>query len=294
MFENCLAAKKNCEKKKWKQDPKAKPAKVWTDDETSLLIDMLEANPCLWDIYHTAYSKRDLKEIAYTEIATSLGTNITSIKAKTNSLRTQFGREMAKEKSTKSGQSTDELYASKWIHYNKLNFLIPVFGASKSRNTLKRMNLQEDESAENEVTPSKRKTIAEKKLYLLSRCREVITANAKPKANEISNPKISAFTLYVGEKLSGLNKRTRSIDEKRISDILFDIEMATDLSTDRKFSRPQRNPYVGYNYHGVPRMPQAIPIMPQSVAGISQQGQTQGTFDMQPQSGQSYVDMLSK
>ena len=34
--------------------------------------------------------------------------------------------------------------------------------------------------------------------------------------------------------------------------------------------------------------------MPQSVAGISQQGQTQGTFDMQVQPGQSYVDMLNK
>ena len=52
------------------------------------------------------------------------------------------------------------------------------------------------------------------------------------------------------------------------------MEMSTDVSTDGEFSRPQRNPYVGYNYHGVPRMAQAIPIMPQSVAGISQQGQT--------------------
>ena len=255
---------------------------------------MLEANPCLWDIYHTDYRKRDLKEIAYTEIATSLDANITSIKAEINSLRTQLGREMAKEKNTKSGQSTDELYASKWIHYDKLNFLIPVFGASKSRDTLKRMNLQEDETAEKEVTPSKRKAIAEKKLDLLLKCTEAITANAKSKANESSNPKISAFALYVEEKLSELNKRTRSRAEKRISDVLFDMEMSTDVSTDGEFSRPQRSPYVGYNYHGAPRMPQTIPIMPQSVAGISQQGQTQGTFDMQPQPGQSYVDMLNK
>ena len=179
---------------------------------------MFEANPCLWDIYRADYSKRDLKEIAYTEIATSLDTNITSIKAKINRLRTQLGRKMAKEKSTKSGQSTDELYASKWIHYDKLNFLIPVFGASKSRDTLKRMNLQEDESPENEVTPSKRKTLAEKKLDLLSKCTEAITANAKPKANESSNPKISAFALYIDETLSELNKRTRRTAEKRISE----------------------------------------------------------------------------
>ena len=181
---------------------------------------------------------------------------------------------MAKEKSTKSGQSTDKLYASKWIHYDKLNFLIPLFGASKSRDTLKRMNLQEDESAEKEVTPSKRKTIAEKKLDLLSNCTEAITANAKPKPNESSKPKISAFALCVDEKLSELNKCHRKIAEKHISDVLFDMEMSTDVSTDGEISRSQRNLYVGYNYHGVPRMPQAIPIMPQSVAGISQQGQT--------------------
>ena len=100
MFENYLAAKKNCEKKKGKKDPKAKSAKEWTDDETSLLIDILEANPCLWDLYHTDYRKCDLKEIAYTEIAASFDTSITSIKAKINSLITQLGREIAKEKST--------------------------------------------------------------------------------------------------------------------------------------------------------------------------------------------------
>ena len=124
------------------------------------------------------------------------------------------------------------------------------------------MNLQEDESAEKEVTPSKRKAIAEKKLDLLSKCTEAITANAKPKANESSNPKISTFALYVDEKLSELNKRARRIAEKRISDVLFDMEMSTDVSTEEEFSRPQRNPYVGYNYHDVPRTPQAIPIMP--------------------------------
>ena len=129
---------------------------------------------------------------------------------------------------------------------------------------------------------------------MLSKYTEAITGNAKSKANESSNPKISAFARYVDEKLPELNKRTRRIAEKRISDVLFDMDMSPDVSTDGEFSRPQRNPYVGYNYHGVPRMPQAVPIMPQSVAGISEQEQTQGTFDMQPQSRQCYVDKLRK
>ena len=52
----------------------------------SLLIDMLVANPWLWDLHHTGYTNRGIKEIAYTEIATSLLTNIPSINTKINCL----------------------------------------------------------------------------------------------------------------------------------------------------------------------------------------------------------------
>ena len=54
--------------------------------EISLLIDMLEAKPSLWYVYHTDYTNRDIKEIAYTEIATSLDTNIPLMKTKINGL----------------------------------------------------------------------------------------------------------------------------------------------------------------------------------------------------------------
>ena len=40
---------------------------------------------------------------------------------------------MVKEKSTKIGQSTDELYSTNWIHYDKLAFLVPVIEVSESR-----------------------------------------------------------------------------------------------------------------------------------------------------------------
>ena len=77
---------------------------------------------------------------------------------------------MAKEKSTKIGQSTGELYSSNWKHNDKLAFLVPVIGASKSRETkfAKRINLQEDVN-EKEVggkPVAKRKTLLEKKLDL--------------------------------------------------------------------------------------------------------------------------------
>ena len=57
------AEKADKEQKKGKKDLKAKAAKEWNDDELTLLIDILESKPCLWDIYHPDYLKRDMKEI---------------------------------------------------------------------------------------------------------------------------------------------------------------------------------------------------------------------------------------
>ena len=107
----------NCKKKKKKN--KSKGGKDWTNEEISILIDMLKEKPCLWDVFDKEYTKRDFKEIAYTDIASSLDTNIESVKAKTNGVRAQLGREVAKINKSKSGQSTDKLYASSWIHYDR-------------------------------------------------------------------------------------------------------------------------------------------------------------------------------
>ena len=109
---------------------------------------MLEEKPCLWDVFDKEYTKQDVKEIAFTEIASSLDTNIESIIGKINGLRAQLGREVVKANKAKSGQSTDELYASSWIHYDRLSFHLPVIKSSKSRDTLKRKNKEENEEVE--------------------------------------------------------------------------------------------------------------------------------------------------
>ena len=111
------AAKKNDKKEK-------KGAKDWTNDKICLLIEMLEERPCLWDVFDKQYSKRDVREIAYTEIASALDV-LESLKTKINSIRAQFGSELAKVNKTKSGQSTDELYVPGWVHYQNLLFLVP-------------------------------------------------------------------------------------------------------------------------------------------------------------------------
>ena len=221
-------SKKGKQATKVEKKEKAKGGKDWTEDEISLLIDMFEDKPCLWDVFDKHYTKRDVKEIAYKEIADSLDTNIESIKTKINGLRAQLGREVAKVNKTKSGQSTDDLYNSSWIHYDRLSFLLPVIKSSKSQDTLKRKNDNDEENGEVEEmrhsTPlPKKKTIAERKLELLSKCTEAITKPVESRLDE--SRKHSAFAIYIDERLSKLDVRERRIAEKRISDVLFEVEM---------------------------------------------------------------------
>ena len=216
-------------KKAKEEKRRLKEKKEWTDEEVGDFIDMLEQNPCLWDVYDKTYSKRDVRELAYTALAERFETSVPSIKTKINGLRAQLGREMANEKYTKSGQSTDELYRCSWIHLDRLQFMRPVIGASKSRDTMT-VQVQEEEVEQEEcVTPIKsfkRKSLAEKKLDLLSRCTDAVNAGSSKKSYPETTRNNSNFALYVDEKLCGFNKRNRMLAENKINDILFDFEMS--------------------------------------------------------------------
>ena len=45
----------------------------------SEVIELLEERPCLWDIFHVEYAKRDKREVAYTEIAELLNFSLNII-----------------------------------------------------------------------------------------------------------------------------------------------------------------------------------------------------------------------
>lgn len=185
----------------------------------------MEDNPCLWDVFHSDYRKRDVKNLAYTSIADVFDTNEKSVKAKINGLRAQLGRGKGKEIKTKSGQSTAELYKSTWIHYDRLAFLLPAMEVQKSKDTLQKKVILDSDIEEDPVPVPKKKSIAERKLDLLAKCTEAMTSSKKPE-EEAKPLKAFHFSLYVEEKLNGLEKRKRIIAEKRISDILFEAEMS--------------------------------------------------------------------
>ena len=65
-----------------------------------------------------------------------LGVNIADIKAKIMNLDSQFRQEVSKTKSKKSGQSVSENYKSTWMYWDRLQFLMPVMQAEKSKDSL--------------------------------------------------------------------------------------------------------------------------------------------------------------
>ena len=153
-------------------------------------------------------SKQKEKEIAYKSIATVFDTNISSFKTKINRLRAQLGQEKAKETKTKSGQSTEELYVSTWAHYNRPAFLLPVMGHSESRETLRKKkdielendgNNNDDDIGESPIHIPKTRSIAERKLDLLTKCTEAITTKKtdEPLVKERSTKFSESILQYV-------------------------------------------------------------------------------------------------
>lgn len=142
------------EKTNKRSQEKRKINKQWTKDEITILIEMFEARPDLWDPSRSNYSNRyghkpfricfgklffsrliSIVHILFTaysrvhkqniveEIATRLKVTVSEITSKFHSLRSQFNRECSKEKKQKSGSASSEAYISKWEYMSSLQFL---------------------------------------------------------------------------------------------------------------------------------------------------------------------------
>ena len=90
------------------------------------MIDLLEKRPSLWDMFDTKYTKREVLEIAYKEIAELLEENwtLSEINNKINNLQAQLGRKPRKTKKIKSGQFRDEVHRSTWALWDRMQFLV--------------------------------------------------------------------------------------------------------------------------------------------------------------------------
>ena len=217
---------------------------------------MLEGRVCLWDVSSKEYHLRDKRAKAYKEMEETLGVSTAEIKSKIVGLRAQLGREMVKVRARKSGMALSEVYESNWIYWDRLQFLTPVMEARKSKDNLvdqgdkhgntpgsvQQATVTADangtssnpsisvpsQGQNSNKTPnyysrkSKKNELEIKRQELLSTCINVLK---EPASSQQTAPIQCPFSLYVAEKLSQFDRVTRMVAEKRISDILFELEM---------------------------------------------------------------------
>ena len=249
----------------------------WDDEMVDKLIDLYEVRPCLWDIADPTYSKRNVKEKALSEIKEQLGMEITPMKAKWNSFRAHNGSELAKENTTKSGQSADDLYESSWQYMEKMRFVEQVQKTAQSTPTLKlsksslsaevsdtEIDLQDDSlnSSEPLVEKSskrKRPSPNEQKNKLIAKCVDVLD---RPKAQTLPTKETpDPFALYISEQLKSLDKRRRLLAEKRINDVLFEL----------RFEEFGATGGIQYNQQFAPQPVQTMPNFQQQSPATAQQ-----------------------
>ena len=126
---------------------------------------MHEENPCLWDVLHKNYTKRNVKEITYSNVTDVFETEINSIKTIVNGQRAQLECKLVKESKTKSEEST---YTRIWVYYGHLVFLLPVMRAAENEGALKlNAETMSQEEAEPKILQTvKRGDTAERKVDL--------------------------------------------------------------------------------------------------------------------------------
>ena len=213
------------------------------DGEIEKLLGLYEEKSCLQDIFDKSNQKRDVKEKASDAIAKEFDVQIADVKAKWNAIRGQFERELDRVKSSKSGQSTDDLYVSQWMFWDKLQFLQSVMKTTKRRDALsinddsfqKNATLSSDEEitdTSRDNTPSKetkpsrvkKRKLEEMKNELLTSCINVlkelqVAPTAEPKEET------DHFVFDIAGKLKFMSRQQRILAEKRINDVIFEIEM---------------------------------------------------------------------
>ena len=157
-----------------------------------------------------------------------------------------MGQNIRKKTSVKSGQSTDELFTPTWIFWDSLQFLVPVVHAWQSRDTIKKDEIDdlvgEVESNDNAKgqepvsTPTSKSQTKKSKSQMESTKQELwkecIRVLKKPEEPIPSRDVSQRFGSYVAEKLAGFDAKTRAIAEKRIADVLFELECVPNVSAD--------------------------------------------------------------
>lgn len=95
----------------------------WNREKTLILIEMVEARECLWNVQLEDYRNKIKRQNAIEDIANAMKMTHEDIRQKIHRLRSQYTNERSKMKKKKSGSGSAELYKTKWEYFQALDFM---------------------------------------------------------------------------------------------------------------------------------------------------------------------------
>lgn len=214
-------------------------SKEWTEEETEILIEFYRENDCLWNHHLESYRDRDKRQLLLTKLQEQLSTrSIEQIKSQWHSLKTIFDRENKRvEGSKRSGTGTDSVYTPSWKYFKCLIFTTVCKDLDVSTSTLD-ISTDDGVLTPSNKKPKKKKTEEEVNVVKMQLWKEAINALKTTECKEESPQghgvkELSTFAKMVEETLLRFNERQRAIAKKRISDVLFEIDIGDEGETTR-------------------------------------------------------------
>ncbi|XP_046984220.1 uncharacterized protein LOC124554196 [Schistocerca americana] len=116
--------------------------KQWSREEIMELIQLYEANECLWNTKCSGYRDRTKKHKVLEEIGLKFSCSQEEVQRKLHNLRNQVSQELKKIKQRRSRSGAGDNCKSKWPYFDALKFVIPGLAACVS----KQSNLAETSS----------------------------------------------------------------------------------------------------------------------------------------------------
>ncbi|XP_039751786.1 uncharacterized protein LOC120627805 [Pararge aegeria] len=205
-------------------------------DKTLEFIDDYQTCRILWDQNNIDYTNKKKRYGALTALGQKHNLDVQMVKNKIKSLRSYFSKEHQKVIKN-SGGASGESYQSSWFAYNSLLFILDSSAPKESGdNTYENYSATTEESAEYEALLSTNLSEGEHEFIQPARIKRNFIKSkgddryeeaydSKGSAEQSNNDECSTFGQLVAHKLRKLNPRNKLLAERRISNIIFDLEL---------------------------------------------------------------------
>lgn len=218
----------------------------WTDSENDTLINFFKEHPLLWDHKNKEYKDRCKRSAILEKLVELLERkkSVEDCRKQWHSLKVIFNKNLIRhEGSKKSGADTDSVFIPTWKFYESMMFTRATDVLDSSSSTLdESMKESDEQSGESEIEPSTKKgrrcgkadsDPAEMEKAKIEMYHAAIAALKQPcqtaPTNDTGQDELQAFGKSVAETLRRFQPRQIAIAKKRISDVLFDVDMEAEI-----------------------------------------------------------------